>query len=179
MEKFAKNFLKVLAVMAIFAGIFSVNLLLRTNDIHNAKPLSENVKEQVCEGQTMSLGCLKEEFGISTFYAFLGMPVFVFFTFLIILKKADKTVWMYTPLLMLFYVLLTEMTIKIFNVPVIHVVPMEGDISILSTVFLGWGRTEYVLLILFGTVSCLTAAFFGVLRDYDKKNFNDSAPLIQ
>ena len=169
MKKIAKHSLKILAIFAIFLVLFSTNLFLTTREIQNAKTtLNIQSNQSFCEGNTTELGCINETSGISSWLAIWEIPVFIFLAFLIAIRKPDA-VWLYTPLLILLYVLLTELTIKIFNVPVIHTVPKEGDIRILSTAFLGWGGGEYTLITFFALITGYSAAFFGVLRDYIKE----------
>ena len=155
-----------------------MNLFLTIQAIQDGKKsfLTNPPKQAYCTGEyDLALGCIKEEFGISTGYAWLSIPIFIFLVFLLVIKKADKMVWILAPLLTLLWIVLTEIFIKILHIPVIHVVPLEGDLRILSTVFLGWGSREYLILTFFSLTTGFIAAFFGVLHDYAKRSFPDDA----
>jgi hypothetical protein len=140
MTKVLKISIKIIAVCAIFGAIFLYNLWSETNKIENAKNIKTTLDPanlELCEKQSnqysMYLGCINEEYGVYTWSIYVTSFWFVFFSLL--LFKPNKLYLLLTPLFTIAWIILTEFVVKYFNIPVIHSVPMEGDIRILDGLY--------------------------------------------
>lgn len=166
MDKFTKILIAIAIIFITFVLVFLTNLFLTTNRIQNAKKDNINldpINLALCEERgnqySMDIGCIKESFGVSTYFMYLASS-FIIFLILIFLSPKPKN-FLFVPIVGILWVLFSNMIIRIFDIPLIHVVPMEGDIEILNGPFQFDVYSDTIFFILI-----LIASFFGASLGY-------------
>ncbi len=79
----------------------------------------------------MYLGCIDEEFGVGSYALYLSTSLFVFLA-LLLFKPGIQYLFL-TPMFIIMWMLLSELVLIFFKIPIIHVVPMEGDIRVMHS----------------------------------------------
>ena len=168
---------KAIGVLTIFTILFLSNIwlksqyIIRAFDTTNLEPC---VRPMYNSG--MHLTCNPGTFVVGSGSMYLSASLFVFLSLL--LFKANRQYLYLTPIFILAWMGLSEFVVKLFSIPVIHVVPMEGDVRILDGLYFQFINGDE-LVILFIVFSSIIASFIaygvsGWIRESITKSHNSS-----
>ena len=155
--------IKATVVLAIFALIFLSNLWYKTTDLQNAKKIKITLEPAILElyekqtnQYSMYLGCVPEEFGVGSYAMWLSAFLFVFLSLL--LFKPSKQYFYLLPMLVIVWISLSELIIRIYEIPVLHSVPMEGDQQTLPGLYFQFSRDIELEIVFIFFASIITGA---------------------
>jgi len=160
----------------------SINLFFSTIIIQGDKKIKENLDpeslklcEQQAEGYSMKIGCIDENYGVFAHEMYFSGLLFILIFFLFI-KPNPKHVF-FSPGLMIIWMFLSELILWLFHIPIIWVVPLEGDVGILNNLYFSLNMSTFIL-ILFLLLSFI-GGFLGIgLSDLIRKH-KKKVPLVQ
>ncbi len=130
MHKYLKLTLIIVSILGIFALIFIGNIWIQEYFIR----LAESTEPCISMGRD-NMACLKQPFiGVGAKYMYFSALIFVFISLL--LFKSNKKNLILIPSLTVFYIIFSELTIRIFNIPVLYKAMISGRLSIDTTLYL-------------------------------------------
>lgn len=170
MPQSLKILIKISAVLSIFALIVLLNILLQEHDIqvdldqygcnqhkYDLACLNENVKGQRVEGTD-----------IGAYYMYFSSAIFVFLSLFLF---NPKRYYYLTPILVVSWIILSEIFVRIFNIYVITT-SLMGVITVFDSLYFGFVHNE-----IFGIIPLIIiiSSLAGVIAYYTsvwiRKNF--------